>query len=606
MRRSALVLAVVAALGTLVDTAAKTPSPEAEAVRLELAKARAIGPSLGAQIDPIITASMLLFDRRAAFGHVQFMSEYWRLAGNEGFDKSIDRARQRLLLSGFADGKQASRPSVWVEESPNQGKGWDHSVGTLALVHPGQPDQILLSRDRDHIALCINSFSTVDGGMTAPLVDVGKGDRDEDYAAKDVKGAVVLGDADVGTLWRRAVTAHGAVGVISTALGSYVNPDNANSKVVTPHDKWDILQWGSIPYDDAKKGFGFKSTPHAAATMRKALAGGAARVHVTIKSTFSMKPTRMLIAEFPGRTLPKERMVIVAHVQEPGAADNASGAATLTELARALARNLGRKTIPQPERTITLIWLEEISGSRAWLAQHQDEAAGVRYMFSMDMTGERVSRTGGSFLIERWPDPGAVWERPWDPHSEWGSGNVRADSLKGDLINDVHLAVCERVAARSNWIVRSNPYEGGSDHTVFGQMGVPALLNWHFTDRFYHTSFDTPDKTSSFEMRNVAASVTASAWLLASANETMALSVARVVSRAGEARVAVEEREGAKLAHAQADPTAALVHEATIVKAWRQWYDQAVRSVTRLVTGPTTPRFATRVEELAAPFAEKK
>ena len=37
-------------------------------------------------------------------------------------------------------------------------------------------------------------------------------------------------------------------------------------------------------------------------------------------------------------------------------------------------------------------------------------------MFSLDMTGEDVAKTGGSFLVERYPDPGAVWERPWDPH----------------------------------------------------------------------------------------------------------------------------------------------------------------------------------------------
>ena len=41
-------------------------------------------------------------------------------------------------------------------------------------------------------------------------------------------------------------------------------------------------------------------------------------------------------------------------------------------------------------------------------------------MFSLDMTGEDVRKTGGSFLIERYPDPGAVWDRPWDPHTEWG------------------------------------------------------------------------------------------------------------------------------------------------------------------------------------------
>ena len=69
-----------------------------------------------------------------------------------------------------------------------------------------------------------------------------------------------------------------------------------------------------------------------------------------------------------------------------------------------------------------------------------------------------------------------MWDRPWDPHSEWGRGNVRADRLKGDLLNDLHLAVCDRVARKSGWVVKSNPYEGGSDHTVFGDAGVPSLL----------------------------------------------------------------------------------------------------------------------------------
>ena len=70
---------------------------------------------------------------------------------------------------------------------------------------------------------------------------------------------------------------------------------------------------------------------------------------------------------------------------------------------------------------------------------------------------------------------------------------------------------CERVAAKSNWIVRTNPYEGGSDHTVFGGAGVPALLNWHFTDRYYHTNMDTADKTSAEEMRNVGTAMVSSA-----------------------------------------------------------------------------------------------
>src|SRR5262245_47148632 len=140
----------------------------------------------------------------------------------------------------------------------------------------------------------------------------------------------------------------------------------------------------------------------------------------------------------------------------------ASGVATLQEMARALAQGIAGGKIPQPQRTITMLWLNEISGSRQWLQAHADQKAGVRYMFSMVMTGEDIKKTGGSFLIERWPDPGAVRERAWDLHTEWRKSDVRAETLKGDLINDLHTAICEHVAKRSHWIVRSNPYEGGS------------------------------------------------------------------------------------------------------------------------------------------------
>src|SRR5262249_17049969 len=201
----------------------------------------------------------------------------------------------------------------------------------------------------------------------------------------------------------------------------------------------------------------------------------------TIASTFSTSPTRTLVAEIPGKLAPEERVVVVAHVQEPGANDNASGVATLTELARTLRLGIRSGAIPQPDRTLTFLWGEEVAASRQWLRDHPEEARNVRYMFSMDMTGEDVRQTGGSFLIERYPDPAAVWERPWDPHTEWGKGSIRENQLKGDLINDLHFAICGLVARRSQWVVRTNPYEGGSDHTTFGNAGVPAVLDWHFT-----------------------------------------------------------------------------------------------------------------------------
>ena len=46
-------------------------------------------------------------------------------------------------------------------------------------------------------------------------------------------------------------------------------------------------------------------------------------------------------------------------------------------------------------RTLTFIWGDENRGSHAWLVAHPDQARGVQYMLSMDMTGEDTSKTGG-------------------------------------------------------------------------------------------------------------------------------------------------------------------------------------------------------------------
>ncbi|GMV20162.1 MAG: hypothetical protein AMXMBFR57_01110 [Acidimicrobiia bacterium] len=562
----ALLLTAVVGVG-----AAQSAQDVEPRIRAELAAARALPAPLATRLQPIIDQVWDRFDPAEAMATVEFASRYWRLAGNEGYDATIDRVKARL------ESVRTGAATTHVETADGPSPGWSHTVGTLSLVRSGQADLVVLSREKERLALAINSYST-NGAIEAPLVDVGRGQA-ADFEGKDIKGSVVIGDGDIGGLFRQAVVQRGALGVISTAIAGYISDDP------------DVLQWGSIPRDAERKAFGFKASRRANATLRAALKQGPQRVRVEVVSTFADKPERTLVHEIRGATLPDERIVIAAHVQEPGANDNASGVATLQELARALTLAVDTGAVPRPARTITFLWLNEISGSRAWLQRHAADVPGVKYMSSMDMTGEDVSKTGGTFLVERWPDPGAVWGRPWDPHSEWGAGNVRKDSLKGDLLNDLHLAVCARVAQRTGWDVRTNPYEGGSDHTVFGQAGIPSLLNWHFTDRYYHTNLDTPDKTSAAEMRNVGVAVATTAWTLASSDEAMAMQVAELVARAGAARVAIERREGATLKdHAEA------------LAAWRQWSAEAVRSVTRLLAGSPSAAFTAKIDALAAPF----
>ena len=327
----------------------------------------------------------------------------------------------------------------------------------------------------------------------------------------------------------------------------------SDPKQFTSPDQHDVLQWGSIPYDADAKSFGFKASYRAATHMRERLKKGPVQLRVEVKSTFYDGPNRTLVAEIPGESKPDERIVFVAHVQEPGANDDGSGCATLYAIAVALAEAGRARGLGRPGGTLTFMWVDEVRGSRQWLTAEAARAKGVQYMFSLDMTGEDTSKTGGTFLIEKQPDPSAVWTRPSDPHSAWGASPVKLESLKGSLLNDVHLAICLRRAKDTKWVVRTNPYEGGSDHTAFIEAGVPALLNWHFTDRYYHTNFDRPDKTSLPEIVNVGAAVTTSAWLLSSADQQDAHAVVGLLSAFADTRLALEQRQGQAIVAAAPD-----------------------------------------------------
>jgi aminopeptidase YwaD len=409
-------------------------------------------------------------------------------------------------------------------------------------------------------------------------VYAGKGTDAASYEGLDTKGAIVLGDGNLRGLWTKAVRQRGAIGVISAAAPpSYTRPDQSP----------EVFQWGGVPYDETARAFGFVASPRVADRLKQRLRGGPVTVKTVVQTRFRPNsPGRYVVAEIPGRTAPDQRVVLVAHVQEPGANDDASGCGTLYELARTLQAAVASGAVPAPARTLTFIWGDEMRVSREWLRADLARAKGVRYMISLDMTGEDTKKTGGSFLIEKEPDPSAVWFRPSDPHTEWWGGErYKPELLEGSLLNDVVLAACLRRARDTGWNVQTNPYEGGSDHSVFLQSKVPALLATHFTDRYYHTNLDRAEKTSPTEMGHVGIAMGTAAVLLASAGEEEALAVADLVAAAAERRLALEARQGA---------------DAAILDAWKTWYRKALDSVRLLPVAPASGALRARISAATA------
>jgi hypothetical protein len=512
-----------------------------------------------------------LFSGRNAYEQTAFMDRYFRWPGNTGFNASLDRVRQTLERAGYVDeaAAPAGAPLTYrIEHRAMSVPAWEPVSGSVTIVGDSTP---VLRFATNRNMLAIMSFSTPDSGVVAPLVDVGKGTA-ADYDRVSVAGKIVLGDGNVGRVFAEAVQKRGALGVLAYGMPSYTEPERHVHSI----------QFGSIPYDSVHRAWGMPISFDAVQRLRSALAHGAVSLRVRAATKMYPSDERTLVAEVRGARLPNERFVFSAHVQEPGANDNASGVGDLSEMARVLAALVTSGAV-RPARTITMLFGLEIAQTRNFLADDPERTKGVKWGLSLDMTGEDAAKTGGTFLIEKMPDPSAIWTRGDDHHSEWGGRPITKAQLVPYYYNDYLLNRALDQAAATGWVVRTNPFEGGSDHTPFLQFNKPGALFWHFTDHFYHTDGDRIDKVSIPELTNVGVTALVSALTLTSADGATARALVAEQERAAIARLDVETRLSRAVLAEQG--SAARAEQEDILRTWTDYYAGALRSMTDIEVG---------------------
>ena len=498
---------------------------------------------------------------------VAFVEQRWRWPGNRGFEESIDHVVEQLRAAGYVEEKGASptdRLTFRIESRAMSGPAWDPIDASLTIVGASTP---VLRFATNRNMLAVNSSSTPAGGVEAEVVSVGKGDGGA-FDRVPLAGKIVFGDMSVGKLSSEA-RKRGALGVLAYAMPAYTKPETHRTSI----------QFSSIQADTAAKAWGVLLSYDARDALQRALAAGPLRVRVMTQSRFSTSAERTVIADVRGSEKPNERFVFSAHVQEPGANDNASGVGTQVEMAR-VAASLIKAGKVDPRRSITFIFGNEIVQTRRYLADAA-RAATVRWGVSLDMVGEDTEKTGGTFLIEKMPDPSAVWTRGEDHHTEWGGSPLRVDQLTPHFFNDFVLRRCLDQAAVTGWVVRTNPFEGGSDHVPFLDAKKPGLLFWHFTDVYYHTDNDRLPNVSPREMTNVGVSALVSAFTLVSADGATARALVTEVERAAIARLDVE----AALSRAALTGGGDRSRERTILETWTDWYRNAIGTMAEIEVG---------------------
>lgn len=510
------------------------------------------------------------FDGDLALATVAEFDGLIRWPGNADFDAAIAQVVEGLEAAGFVKEQDAAardRLTYRVEEYPLEEPAWRPVDATLRIDGDDEP---LMTFSTNRNLLAVNSYSTPVGEMVLDVVDVGEASG-EALDAFDLRGKAVLGDRDVGPLFEDAVIARGAAGVLGYSMPAYTQPQVAR----------DAVQFGYVPYDDSARSWAITLSHAAQARLRTALAGGAVKVRVATQVEWTPGAIeKTVVAEIRGSARPRERLVFSAHIQEPGANDNASGVAAQLEMARVTARLLASGDA-NPRRTITFLWGDETVSTRRFVTQDAERARGILWGLSMDMVGQDPEKTGASFLIEKMPDPSAIWTRGDDSFSEWGAEPITSDRLMPHYLNDVVLGRALERSANTGWQVRMNPFEGGSDHVPFLDAGIPALLLWHFTDRYYHTDLDRLDKVSAAEMKNVGVTALTTALTLASADAATAGQLVAEVRDAAIARLRAETA----LSLAAIRDGGSLDSENEILQAWADWYDGALLSTGDIEVG---------------------
>jgi len=432
---------------------------------------------------------------------------------------------------------------------------------TLELVSPsrvtlgGQEPPIPEDPSSQHMAGALPPYVAFqgDGDVTAPVVYLNYGMPD-DYDALEqrgisVKGKIVL--ARYGGGWRglkpKLAQEHGAVGCLiysDPADDGYSDADvypkggarppngvqrgsvvdmtmypgdpltpgigaTPGAKRLTRATAPTILKIPALPisYADASKIMAGLQGPVVTGSARGGLPlayhwGGtdAVKVHLAVKSDWSLKPAYDVIATLKGATRPDEWIVRGNHRDGWvfGAADPLTGQVALMSEAKALGAMYRQGW--RPDRTIVYAsWDAEepsLLGSTEWAETHADELKRKALLYiNTDNNGRGFLSVEGSHDLQHFVDQAA--DDVPDPQTGIPvAARSRANVLAKAFANPDSVRPDLLASARASGDLPVGALGSGSDYSPFIQhLGIPALhLGFggeDFSGGSYHSAYDT-------------------------------------------------------------------------------------------------------------------
>lgn len=490
-----------------------------------------------------------------AHQYVSRIAQRPRVEGTPEYREAVEWVAGTAKELGLSEARVERYPADGVREylGYRTKLAWTAKKAELWMV---RPNRVRLTSYEDlAISLCRNSVSA---DVEADLVDIGAGLTDADYRTP-VKGKLVLTSSEPGDVAGPAVEQRGALGIVS--YWSIPNWDRLNR---LPGDYPNLVGWRYLPEPAAgKKGtFAFMISARRARELQRMMeTGEVVRLHAIVDAAPAPGTLDVATAAIRGAKYPDEEITLAAHLDEVGAEDNASGSASLLEVARTLTALVAAGKLPPPLRTIRFVWGPEYSGTAAWLAHHGGDTVKRIAAFNFDQLGADLLRAESVFQVTRTPDStpsflNAVTE------SALAFAN-RFNDVSYPRNKEFHIISV--TGTRNRLQGRMVPYLAGSDHELYNHLGVPANFATMWPEKFYHSSEDTPDKVDPTQLHRAIVIGLAAIVPAAYADDGDAASLAALAAVWSHARLSEAESRGA--ARVLASDAAGLAGSARFARA---------------------------------------
>jgi len=377
-------------------------------------------------------------------------------------------------------------------------RAWDARSGQLVVAETGH---VLAAYPDDTAALSMYSAATPEEGIETELVWV---DRVEDLP-ESFSGKMIFCSSAIGKRERDRLAKQGIRGIaFSRGKIDMVNfPDQR---------AWD--NYMLAPRNEEGM-FGFSLSHREATYLRNLCANGPVKVRAHVDTTLYDGVSENVTGVIRGSE-ENEEVLMLAHLYEQGANDNASGAAMSLEVFRALNRLIDAGHLPRPRRTMRILLGFECCGFMGYVVNRMDRMHRTVAAINPDMVGEDQELCGSSFGLHLTPgaDPSCV------------------DALAIRLMEDV--------AASGDPLLRwrTQPYGVCDSFVADPTIGVPSVSIIGIPDRFYHSSMDTPDKVSPATLDKTGLVLATYLYFLANAGPKEAAWLAEEAAAQGKAQIA--------------------------------------------------------------------